>query len=199
MRVLPALSVAAKLLLLGLLAYAMTHLDMPRFAGKAMEVRALTYPLATVLIPIGWHFMGRPRPYPHAADLLFVSPFLVDIGGNVADLYDRFVWFDDAAHATTWLLLVLAFGALLLRLRLPAWITAGLCVGFGSVTHVLWEIAEYLLMQSGTTGLQLTYGDTIGDLALSLSGTLAAGLITGVRASRGRLGIPARTESGVNR
>lgn len=199
MRVLPALSIAAKLLLLALLAYAVTHLDLPRFAGKAMEVRALTYPLATVLIPVGWHFMGRPRPYPHAADLLFVSPFLVDIGGNVAGLYDRFVRFDDVAHATTWLLLVLALGSLLLRLRLPPWITAGLCVGFGSVTHVLWEIAEYLLMQSGTTGLQLTYGDTIGDLALSLSGTVAAGLITGVRAGRAGLGAPALSATGINR
>lgn len=177
-------NLAAKALLLGLLAWSVAHVDLPRFAGKGMLPRAATYPLATLLVPVGWLLRGRPRPYPHVADALLACPFLVDVAGNVADLYNTVEWFDDAAHAVTWMLLVLAVGSLLLRLGLPAWVTAGLCIGFGSVTHVLWEIVEYALMVSGSSGLQLTYGDTIGDLAMSLSGSIVAGLVVGWRARR---------------
>ena len=184
MRASVALNVAAKLLLLGLLLYAVANPEMPRFAGKAMGVRALLYPLATVLMPLIWRLQGRPQAYPHGADTLLAVPFLIDVGGNVANLYDTVVWFDDAAHAATWMFLVLAVGALLLRLRLAPWITAALCIGFGSVTHVLWEILEYLIMISGRTGLHLTYRDTIGDLTASLSGSILAGLLIGRIRSR---------------
>jgi len=178
-----AVNFSAKLLLVGLLLYSVSSQDLARFAGKAMTTRALTYPIAAVIVPIGWLLLGRPRPYPHVADALLVAPFLIDVGGNVADLYNSIVWFDDVAHATTWMLLVLAVGILLIRLRLPPWVTGALCVGFGAVSHILWEIIEYLLMVSGSSGLQLTYGDTIGDLAMSLSGSVLAGVITGLRAA----------------
>lgn len=39
-------------------------------------------------------------------------------------------------------------------------------------------------MRSGATELHLTYGDTIGDLALSLTGSVTAGLLMGWRARR---------------
>lgn len=78
------LNLSAKLLLLALLAYAMANPELPRFAGKAMAARAATYPLAIVLVPIAWAFLGRPRPYPHGVDVLLVSPFLVDVAGNTA-------------------------------------------------------------------------------------------------------------------
>lgn len=179
-----ATNLAAKALLVALLLYAVAHPEMERFAGKAMETRALLYPLAAILVPIGWWFAGRPRPYPHGADALLVSPFLIDVGGNVVDLYNTVVWFDDVAHATTWMLLVLAVGSFLARLALAPWVIGALCVGFGATTHILWEIIEYLLMVSGNSGLQLTYGDTIGDLALSLTGSVVAGITVGWLAAR---------------
>ena len=188
MRAARLLNLAAKALLIAMLLFAVANPDMPRFAGKAMEVRAVLYTLAMLLIPAGWVLRGRSRPYPYVADLLFAGPFLVDVAGNVFYLYDSVVWFDDVAHAVTWMLLVLAFGALLLRIRLTPWITAALCIGFGSVSHVLWEIGEYLIMISGTTGLHLTYGDTVGDLAASLSGSVAAGLLIGRIATRSSSG-----------
>lgn len=174
-RALAAVNVAAKVLLIALLLYSAANQDLARFAGKAMTARALTYPLAALIIPLAWLLLGRPRPYPHGADALLVAPFLIDVAGNAADLYNTVLRFDDVAHATTWLLLVLAVGMLLLRLLLPAWVTGALCIGFGAASHILWEIIEYLLMVSGSSGLQLTYGDTIGDLALSLSGSVVAG------------------------
>lgn len=181
-RTLAAVNLAAKLLLVGLLLYSVTNQDLARFAGKAMTTRALTYPIAALIVPLGWLLMGRPRPYPHGADALLVAPFLIDVAGNAADLYNTVVRFDDVAHATTWMLLVLGVGALLLRLGLPPWVTGALCIGFGAASHILWEIIEYLLMVSGSSGLQLTYGDTIGDLALSLSGSVIAGSVIGLLA-----------------
>lgn len=190
-RALATVNVAAKVLLIALLLYSVANQDLARFAGKAMTARALTYPLAALIIPVGWLLLGRPRPYPHGADALLVAPFLIDVAGNAADLYNTILRFDDVAHATTWLLLVLAVGMLLLRLRLPAWVTGALCIGFGAASHILWEIIEYLLMVSGSSGLQLTYGDTIGDLALSLSGSVVAGAWIGWLARRRDRRIPA--------
>ena len=179
-------NIGFKILLLALLAFAAFNTDMPQFAGKAMPARAPFYGLFAFLIPLGWMLRGRPRPYPHDADALLVSPFLVDTLGNYLNLYNSQIWFDDVAHSVTWMLLVMSVGALMLRLGLAPWITASLCIGFGAVTHILWEIMEYVVMQTGTTGLQLTYGDTVGDLAMSLAGTVFAGLATGWRASARR-------------
>ncbi|HYO46290.1 MAG TPA: hypothetical protein VEY33_06325 [Gemmatimonadota bacterium] len=185
-RILPALNLAAKLLLVALLAYGMANLELERFAGKAIPARALLYPVSIVVIPIGWVLRGRRPPYPHLADLLLPMPFIIDVGGNALDLYNTVVWFDDAAHVATFMLLVLAIGSLILRLGLEPWIATGLSIGFGAVSHILWEIIEFVAMWYGSPGLQLTYGDTIGDLALSLCGTVIAGLITGWRAESGR-------------
>jgi hypothetical protein len=184
-RILLFLNLAAKLLLLLLLFHAMTNLELDRFAGKAMTARAFLYPISIVAIPIGWALRGRRPPYPHLADFLLATPFIIDLAGNALDLYNTVVWFDDAAHAVTFLLLVLSIGSLILRLGLEPWNAAALAIGFGAVAHILWEIVEFVAMWIGSPGLQLTYGDTIGDLALSLCGTVIAGLVTGWRAKRG--------------
>ena len=185
-RLLTALNFAAKFLLVALLAYAMTSLELDRFRGKAMTARAFFYPASIVVIPIVWAIRGRRPPYPHLADLFLVIPFLIDISGNALDLYNTVVWFDDAAHAVTWMFLVLAVGSLILRLGLEPWIATALSIGFGAVSHILWEIIEAVAMWIGSPGLQLTYEDTIGDLALSLCGTVIAGLVTGWRAESAR-------------
>ena len=95
-------------------------------------------------------------------------PFIIDVAGNALDLYNTIVWFDDVAHAVTFMLLVLAVVMPSLRLDLEPWIAAGLSIGFGAVAHILWEIIEFVAMWIGSPGLQLTYEDTIGDLALAL-------------------------------
>jgi hypothetical protein len=181
-RLLPLLNVAAKLLLVALLYYGMTHLELDRFRGKAMGARAMFYPISIVVIPIVWAIRGRRPPYPHLADIFLAAPFIIDVAGNALDLYNTVVWFDDVAHTVTFLLLVLAMGFLILRLGLEPWIAACLTIGFGAVAHILWEIIEFLAMWIGSPGLQLTYEDTIGDLAMSLGGTVIAGLVTGWRA-----------------
>ncbi len=50
-------------------------------------------------------------------------------------------------------------------------------VGFGAVTAILWELGEYFAFIRNSPELSTAYTDTLGDLALGLSGsTLAAAI-----------------------
>jgi len=176
------LNIAVKALLIALLVFSVTS-GLQRFEGKAMLARALTYPLAALVVPVVWHLRGRPRPYPHLVDILIVLPFAIDTGGNVLDLYSLW-WFDDVAHFLNWWILVSAFALALRRTpldRLTAW---SIAVGFGAATEILWELGEYAVMKLGSSGLQLTYEDTIGDLALGGSGTLLGATLVSLAARR---------------
>jgi hypothetical protein len=167
-------------LLIGLLAFAVARPDLPQFEGKAMTGRALLYPLAAVIVPVVWWFLSRSRPrdYPYALDILLVLPFLIDVLGNALDLYDTVDWWDDANHFVNWAILTAAFGQLLLRLRLERWVVAALAVGFGAVTALLWEFGEYFAFIRDSPEVRTAYTDTLGDLALGLSGSVVAAAIT---------------------
>jgi hypothetical protein len=170
--------VTVKLLLAGLLIFSLAAPDLPQFAGKAMTIRALTYPWPTLLIPAIWWLRGRPSPYPHLVDALIVLPFLVDVAGNAANLYEATRYFDDIAHFGNWMFLATAFGAIMASLLTSRLNAAALTLGFGATTDILWEICEYLVTRVGSSDLHLTYEDTIGDLALSFCGSLAGALLT---------------------
>ena len=49
-------------------------------------------------------------------------------------------------------------------------------MGFGAVTAILWEIAEYFAFIRFSSELDTAYIDTLGDMALGLSGSVLAGL-----------------------
>jgi hypothetical protein len=137
--------VALKAALIGLLLLAVLFPDLPQFEGKAMTGRAIAYPLAALLVPAVWFLYGRKRRarYPYALDILLTLPFLIDVAGNALDLYDSIDWWDDANHFVNWGLLVAAFGQLLVLLPVGRVEAIGLMIGFGAVTAVLWEFAEY--------------------------------------------------------
>jgi hypothetical protein len=179
-RVALGLNLAVKALLIGLLAFAVARPDLPQFEGKAMLGRALTYPIAAVIVPVAWWLLSRKRPreYPYALDILLVLPFLIDVAGNATNLYDTIGWWDDLNHFVNWAILVSAFGQLLLRLRLERWVVAGLAVGFGAVTAVLWEFGEYYTFVRNSPELRTAYTDTLGDLALGLTGSVLAATVT---------------------
>jgi hypothetical protein len=168
---------ALKLALVGLLVFG-TLSDLERFEGKAFGARLIGYPLATLVVPAAWWLGSRRPPYPYAADILFTSPFLIDTLGNVFDLYDTIVWWDDANHFVNWALLTGAFGQVLLRLRLGVLNTFALALGFGAVTAVLWEFGEYLTFIRNSPELDTAYTDTLGDLALGLTGSAVAAFVT---------------------
>src|SRR5205085_774371 len=81
------------------LVVAVARPDLPQFAGKAMTGRAIGYPVAALIVPVVW-WLGRRRgwAYPYAVDVLVVLPFLIDMAGNAANLYDTVTWWDDLNH-----------------------------------------------------------------------------------------------------
>ena len=152
------------------LAFSVAFPGLPQFEGKGMAFRAPFFLLPMAAVPIGWRLRGRGEPYPYLADALVVSPFLVDTLGNALNFYNTYDSTDDVLHLVNWVLLVGGITLLLLRTsinRLTAW---ALGYGIGALAIIWWEAAEWLVQELGTAGLQLTYGDTIGDLMLSSTG-----------------------------
>ena len=175
-RTLTAAAWVGKALVLAMLVFAATHTDWDRFSGKAMGGRAVAYPLALLILPAIWWLRRRRRPYPGLADLLLTTPFVVDVGGNMLDLYDRLGWFDDACHFGNWAMLL---GALAVALppTLPAAVQVGLVCGLGSTTALAWELMEYFTFIRHGTELDTAYTDTLGDATLGTIGATLAGLL----------------------
>lgn len=171
-------NVVVKALLAVLVAVPLVAPGLPPFEGKAMLERAVTFPLAGLLLPAIWWLRGRPRPYPHLADALVALPFVLDLAGNVADLFDTIGVFDKVLHFLNWLLLTSAAGLLLAARPIGRLNAAWIAVGIGSVTSSLWEIVEYVLVHVGPTDLHLSLDDTIRDLAAALVGAAVGGLLT---------------------
>lgn len=188
LRLLLWLDIALKAALVGLIVLAVVRPDLPQLEGKAFTARALVYPWAILIVPLGWWIAqrGRRQPiaFPYAMDILLVLPFLVDVASNVADLYDKVAWWDLFTHFVNWAVLTAAFGQLLLRLRLERLTIGALCVGFGAVIAILWEFAEYVTFIRNSPELETAYTDTLGDMALGLSGSIAAALVTALALSR---------------
>jgi hypothetical protein len=196
MRPLAGVTIALKVALVGLLLLAVVKPDLPQFEGKAMLGRALTYPLAALLVPaivFVRRRRGRATRYPYDVDILLVLPFLIDVVGNALDLYDSISWWDDLNHAVNWALLVGAVGCLVVRSRLDWLVAAGLLIGFGTVTAVLWEFAEYWTFIRHSDELKTAYTDTLGDLALGMTGTVLATAVAVVRLQRRQARPPSGT------
>ncbi len=162
-----------KLLLVGVLAFG-AFSGAQQFEDKAFGWRLLTYPLATLVVPIGWSLAGGHRPYPAAIDNLLVAPFLIDVLGNAFDLYDSIWWWDDANHFVNWALLSGAAALFLVRVRAAPWTAMALVIGFGATTAVLWELAEYFAFIRNSSELATAYEDTLLDLLLGLLGAVVA-------------------------
>ncbi len=152
--------------------------------GKGMGFRFPLFMLSAVVVPIAWR--RRFEPYPATADVLVVLPFLLDTLGNLAGFYEAFAVTDDVLHTLNWVLLVSAFHAWRFRRidsasdmsKADAWL---LGAGIGALAIVGWEIAEWIVAETGAGGgLSLTYGDTVGDLALSSASGMIGSLL-GVR------------------
>ena len=107
---------------------------------------------------------------PRSPTRSIVAPFLFDTLGNAFDFYNRFDHTDDVLHFLNWIVLVAGITLLVLRTSMPPLGAWALGYGIGAAAIIWWEAAEWLVQELGTAGLQLTYGDTIGDLVLSSTG-----------------------------
>ncbi|GAA0568269.1 hypothetical protein GCM10009546_33700 [Actinomadura livida] len=172
------LALLAKAALAALLALAVAFPEWDRFADKAMGVRVAAYPAAVMLVTLIWALRGQGRAFPWDIDLLVTVPFLIDVAGNAADLYDTVTWFDDACHFGNWALLCAAGGLALRRWGgITSWTLALCCTGMSAAAAILWEFFEYGVFILDTPETVSIYRDTIGDLMLGLAGATAAGLV----------------------
>jgi hypothetical protein len=170
---------AIKMLTVIILAWAVVNPDLPQFQGKGFAARAIVYPAALLVVPLGW-WVFRPVGirYPLAADILVGLPFLIDVIGNALDLYDTIAWWDDANHLVNWALHSAAIGLLL---RYGDWsrgIRGALTFGYAVTSAVLWEFAEYVTFIPDSPEAASAYGDTLLDLALGMIGGLVAAVVT---------------------
>ena len=176
-------NLAIKALLICLLAFG-AFSGLQQFEGKAFIWRLATYPIAAFVVPVIWAIRARDTAYPFAADILLTLPFLIDTAGNAVDFYDTIVWWDDVNHLVNWALLSGAVGSLAWRNQAPKWQTLAYVVGFGAVTAILWEIAEYFAFIRFSDELATAYVDTLGDMTLGLTGSVVAGLIAALSPRR---------------
>ncbi len=170
-------NLAVKAALVALLAFG-AFSGLQQFEGKAFLWRLATYPVATLVIPVIWAVRYRQAAYPYASDILLTLPFLIDTAGNALDLYDTLEWWDDASHLVNWALLSGAVGVLARRNGVGQWGILAFVVGFGASTAILWEVAEYYAFIRRSPELDTAYTDTLGDLALGLTGSVLAGLLS---------------------
>lgn len=190
-RPVPVLDVAAKSVLVLLLAMAVLNPATVHLEDKAATARAVGYPMLAFAVPLTWYAFWRDRhPFPWVADLLVTIPCFSDTLGNRMDLYDRIVWFDDAVHFVATGLLAAA----IVVLTLPRSATVGAIVerslAFGVTAALAWEIAEYFAFLSHHTNPAAVYADTLSDMTLGSFGALTAGLLIHWMWQRDRLLVP---------
>lgn len=119
-------------------------------------------------------------------DAAFSSTILLAAWSGVAGLYAAIGWWDLVVHFIT----VGASAAVLFLFLARLHVTPGTAVGkalpsrsivvltfaFGISVAVLWEFAEWIGNAVFDAGLNVGYGDTLGDLAVGGLGAIVAGL-----------------------
>ena len=183
-----SLDVTAKAGLLVLLAIALMFPDLGHVRGKAAGLRSVTYPLLAFSVPALWYVFWRDRAsFPWLADLLVSITCFTDTLGNRMNMYDTIVWFDDWIHFMN--TGFLTAGVILLTLHHTATLRATLerALAFGGVAAIGWEIAEYFAFISTSSERRGAYTDTLGDLALGMTGSIVAAVVVHTLWRMGRL------------
>jgi hypothetical protein len=174
-----AVDLAVKVATVGLLAWAVLSPEVPQFQGKAFTGRAIAYPIALLVFPIGWWFLGRRRiPFPIVADILFGLPFLIDVVGNALNLYDTIDWWDDANHLVNWALHTSAVGLLLRYGQWTPTTRVALAFGYAVTSAVLWEFAEFVTFVPNSPEAATAYADTLFDIFNGMVGGLIGAVVT---------------------
>lgn len=160
--------IAAKVLLAVLLVVGALWPQVGGFEGKGMAYRLPLFLAPALVVPIrSW----RGHGWPIGLDAALTLPFLFDTLGNALGLYDAFDRTDDVLHFVNWFVLGWGLTAHLRDTRrgdrVLLWLAG---TGLGALLIIWWEAAEWLVMESGVGGLELTYADTVADLLLSSTG-----------------------------
>lgn len=171
-------NIMAKSGLVVLLTVALLFPELGHMRDKAAELRAIGYPLASFVLPVGWWLHWRDRvSFPWLPDLLVTMTCFTDILGNRMNLYETVVWFDDWMHVMNVGLLASAVVLLTLPPTASLLRTVELSVAFGATAGIAWEVAEFLAFISRFPGHAEAYADTLADLVLGLVGALVAAVV----------------------
>lgn len=171
---------AAKSAVIALAVDAFLNSSEPRYRGKGMRFRAIGYAGGMLLAPLAWRLRGRRDPYPRELDLAITLPLLVDAGGNAIGIYRR-AHVDDLIHFADGAVVSSLIGALATPRAKTGWEAAGAGVAVGGLLAGLWEIGEWIGLKLGAEGMDLSYDDTIVDLAETIAGAALGGLVTLMR------------------
>lgn len=172
------LDVAAKVVLLILLALVAINPEWGNLEGKAPVARAVIYPMFAFIVPaIWWAFLRTRRPYPWAADLLATLASFSDILGNRLDLYDALTWFDDWMHFMNTGVVSAAVVILTLDHTATRAAVVERAIAAGLTGSLAWELFEYVSFVTRSVELNWAYADTLGDLSLGWVGSVVAALL----------------------
>lgn len=178
--ILTASNVMLKITLLILVIHALLFNELTQYRAKAFGIRIVAYPILATASFIVYQLVLRNKklPYPILIDLCLTIVVVADFAGNTLNLYDSIAWWDDAMHFLITIPWAVAGGALLTQRYADISLRFLLTLGYGAVTHVLWEIFEYLsFVRSNSNEYSSAYKDTVGDLVMSLGGTFIGALV----------------------
>jgi hypothetical protein len=177
--------VITKVMTLAFAVDAFVNADSPRLRGKAIRTRAIGYAGALLIVPAIWRLLPERGRYPRALDLAVTVPLLLDAGGNALDLYEE-AHVDDVVHAVEAAIVSGIAGALIASHVDERWQAAVAGAGVSVVSATAWELIEYGAMKLGADGMDLTYDDTMADLAEGFLGAAVGALFTLTRVPRSR-------------
>jgi hypothetical protein len=164
---------------------AVVNANSPRFAGKGSRTRAIGYGIGLAIVPVIWRMLPDRGRYPRGLDAAVTVPLLIDAAGNSLGLYEE-AHLDDVVHFLNSAIVAGVAGSLFAT-RTDKPLEAALA-GTGSAIagETFWEIAEYIGLKAGARGMDLTYDDTMADLAESAAGAMLGGLVTWLRMPRAK-------------
>jgi hypothetical protein len=189
---LAAVTAAAKAITIVCAVDALLNANSPRLRGKAIRTRAIGYTAGLFIVPLVWRFLPDRGPYPRALDLAVTAPLLLDATGNALGLYEK-AHVDDAVHLANAAIVSGVAGALFAPRVDERWHAALAGAGVAIAAETAWEILEYGAWRLGADGMDLTYEDTMADIAESWVGAVLGGLFTLTRMPGSKA---ARTRSG---
>jgi hypothetical protein len=183
-----ALAVAIALAKTATVAFAVdafANADSPRLRGKAIRTRAIGYAGALLVVPLAWWLLPDRGRYPRTLDLAVTIPLLLDAGGNALDLYEE-AHIDDVVHVANTAIVSGVAGALFAPRVDERWQAALIGGGVAITGATAWELMEYGAFKLGANGMDLTYDDTMADLAEGFLGAVLGALFTWTRVPRAR-------------
>ena len=182
---LSAVTLAAKAVTVVCAIDALVNADSPRLRGKAIRTRALGYTGALFIVPVVWRLLPDRGRYPHELDLAVTTPLLLDAAGNALGLYEK-AHIDDVVHVANAAIVSGVAGALFAPRVDERWQAALAGAGVAIAAEAAWEVAEYGAWRLGADGMNLTYEDTMDDIAEGWVGAVLGALFTLTRMPRSK-------------